>query len=41
MSGKALFKYDPTLFQDDDEAAGNDAYEIIEEEPEQMEQDQT
>jgi hypothetical protein len=27
MSGKALFTYDPTLFQDDDEAVDENAYE--------------
>lgn len=27
MSGKALFTYDPTLFQDDDGAVDNDKYE--------------
>ena len=27
MSGKALFTYDPTLFQDDDGAADEDKYE--------------
>lgn len=27
MSGKALFKYDPTLFADDDNAADEDTYE--------------
>jgi DRG Family Regulatory Proteins, Tma46 len=26
MSGKALFKYDPSLFKDDDEAADEDIY---------------
>ena len=26
MSGKALFKYDPTLFKDDDEAADENIY---------------
>ena len=34
LSGRALFTYDPNLFQDDDEAADNDAYEIKEEEEE-------
>jgi hypothetical protein len=27
MSGKALFTYDPTLFQDDDGAVDDDKYE--------------
>lgn len=27
MSGRALFKFDPTLFRDDEEAAGTDVYE--------------
>lgn len=27
LSGRALFKYDPTLFKDDEEAAGEDIYE--------------
>ena len=31
MSGKALFTYDPTLFQDDDGAVDNDKYEEREE----------
>ena len=31
LSGKALFKYDPTLFQDDEEAAGQEIYEEREE----------
>jgi hypothetical protein len=26
MSGRALFKFDPTLFKDDEEAAAHDAY---------------
>lgn len=31
MSGRALFKFDPTLFKDDEEAAGTDVYEEVEE----------
>ena len=31
MNGRALFTYNPNLFQDDENAAGNDVYEIIEE----------
>ena len=27
MSGKALFTYDPTLFQDDEDAVDDNAYE--------------
>lgn len=27
LSGKALFKYDPNLFQDDEDAADQDIYE--------------
>lgn len=41
MSGRALFKYDPTLFKDDEEAAGEDVYEErIEEEEEKKEEDE-
>lgn len=35
LSGRALFKYDPNLFQDDEEAAGNEVYDVIEEEEEE------
>lgn len=31
LSGRALFQYDPTLFVDDEEAAGDEDYEIREE----------
>ena len=27
MSGRALFKFDPSLFKDDEDAAANDDYE--------------
>ena len=37
LSGRALFKYDPNLFQDDDEAAGMDVYEERNEEEEEDE----
>lgn len=33
LSGRALFTFDPSLFVDDDEAAGNDAYEFEEHKP--------
>ncbi len=36
MSGKALFKYDPNLFQDDEDAADEKIYE----EREELEEDQ-
>jgi len=39
LSGKALFKYDPTLFQDDENAADQDIYEErVEEEEEKAEE---
>ena len=42
MSGRALFKYDPTLFQDDEAAAGQDTYDDrIDEEEESKEQEIT
>lgn len=37
LSGKALFKYDPNLFQDDDEAADMETYEERNEEDEEDE----
>jgi hypothetical protein len=41
MSGKALFKYDATLFQDDEDAADDKFYdEIIEEAEETKEEDE-
>jgi len=42
LSGRALFTYDPTLFQDDAEALGNEEYEEeerVEEEEEKKEED--
>lgn len=45
LSGKALFKYDPTLFQDDENAADEKIYEEreedFEEEEEKKESDNT
>ena len=42
MSGKALFKYDPSLFQDDEQAADEKFYEeIIEEEEESKEEEKS
>ena len=42
MSGKALFKYDPTLFQDDEQAADEKFYEeIIDEVDEKHEEEKT
>lgn len=35
LSGKALFKYDPTLFRDDEDAADEKIYEEREEEEEE------
>jgi hypothetical protein len=32
MSGRALFKFDPTMFKDDDDAADANYYEIREDE---------
>lgn len=41
MSGKALFKYDPSLFQDDEQAADEKFYEeIIDEEEESKEEEE-
>ncbi len=41
MSGRALFKFDPTLFKDDEDAADNDVYEErIEEEEEEKRDDE-
>jgi hypothetical protein len=37
MSGKALFKYDPTLFKDDEQAADEKFYEEIVEEDDEEE----
>lgn len=37
LSGRALFKYDPNLFQDDDEAADMETYEERNEEDEEDE----
>ena len=34
LSGRALFNFDKTLFQDDENAADANAYEVIEEEEE-------
>lgn len=31
MNGRALFTYNPDLFQDDENAVGDDVYQIIEE----------
>lgn len=42
LSGKALFKYDPTLFKDDEEAADEKVYEEreeLEEEEEKKEEE--
>lgn len=38
MSGRMLFKYDPTLFQDDEEAAGAQTYEVVEEDEREEEE---
>ena len=40
LSGRALFKFDPTLFQDDEEAAGEDIYEERNEEEEEEQKEQ-
>lgn len=40
LSGKALFKYDPTLFKDDEEAADEDIYQERTEEEEEEEKKQ-
>lgn len=41
MSGKALFKYDSTLFQDDENAADDDFYdEVIDEVEESKEEEE-
>lgn len=37
LSGKALFKYDPNLFQDDENAADEEIYEEREEDFEEEE----
>ena len=37
LSGRALFKFDPNLFQDDEAAAGEDLYEERNEEEEEEE----
>lgn len=39
LSGKALFKYDPTLFKDDEDAVDEDIYEEREEDEEEKEQE--
>ena len=39
MSGKSLFQYDPTLFKDDEDAAEETAYEVIQEEEETKEEE--
>jgi len=39
LSGKALFKYDPTLFKDDENAADNDIYNERNEEEEKKNQE--
>lgn len=39
LSGKALFQYDPTMFQDDEEAADMETYEEREEEEEKKEEE--
>jgi hypothetical protein len=39
LSGRALFKYDPTLFTDDEEAADVDTYEEREEEMEEVKEE--
>lgn len=38
MSGKALFTYDPTLFQDDDGAVDEDKYDEREEDDDENEE---
>jgi hypothetical protein len=38
LSGRALFKFDPTLFQDDEAAADSNIYEERNEEDEEEEQ---
>lgn len=40
MSGRALFKYDPTLFKDDEEAADADIYEERNEDEEVAKQEE-
>ena len=40
LSGRALFKYDPTLFQDDEAAAAGDVYEERNEEEEEDKQEE-
>lgn len=40
MSGRALFKYDPTLFKDDEDAADTDVYEERVEEEEEKNDDE-
>jgi hypothetical protein len=37
MSGRMLFKYDPTMFQDDDNALDADEYDVIDEEEKEEE----
>lgn len=40
LSGRSLFIYDPSLFVDDDDAAGQDSYEIQEDTLETVEEDE-
>lgn len=40
LSGRALFKYDPTLFKDDEEAALGDIYEERNEDEEEKKQEE-
>jgi len=40
LSGRALFQFDPSLFVDDDEAAGGDTYEIQDETEEDLKERQ-
>jgi hypothetical protein len=39
LSGRALFKFDPNLFQDDEAAAGHDLYEERNEEDDEEEEE--
>ena len=41
LSGRALFSYNPDLFQDDEQAAANDDYEEIKEQEEEFKASET